>query len=134
MRSDTGRRRTLRGRLARAAELQVKSAKDLSQAAALFTVLAEDRPGDILLAYDHRDAEGEEFGGEAAAEYTGEFKSRYIRANKIDVSFVEAKIKERSSARVAGDYTKADAIREELARLNISIQDKPGGTDWAIAF
>jgi len=36
----------------RSVAMQVKSAKDLSQAGALFSVLADDRPGDILLAYE----------------------------------------------------------------------------------
>lgn len=36
---------------ARAAAMQAKSAKDILQAEALFAVLAEDRPGDILIAY-----------------------------------------------------------------------------------
>ncbi|HAT72120.1 MAG TPA: cysteine--tRNA ligase [Elusimicrobia bacterium] len=71
---------------------------------------------------------------ETAADYTGEFKSRYIRNNKIDISFIEARIEERAAARGAGDYIKADAIRKELTQLNILIQDKPGGgTDWAIS-
>ena len=43
----------------RAAALQVKAAKDLSQASALFSVLAEDRPGDILLAYEAIAARGQ---------------------------------------------------------------------------
>jgi len=36
----------------RAAAMQAKVQKDLAQAAALFGVLSEDRPGDILLAYE----------------------------------------------------------------------------------
>ena len=70
---------------------------------------------------------------ENPAAYTAEFKSRYIRNNKLDVAVIEAKLKERTAARAAGDYTKADAIRDELAKLNISIQDKAGGTDWSVA-
>ena len=70
---------------------------------------------------------------EAPAGYAAEFRNKYICNNKIDVTAIEAKIKERAAARSAGNYTKADAIREELTQLNISIQDKPGGTDWSVA-
>ncbi|OGS33041.1 MAG: cysteine--tRNA ligase [Elusimicrobia bacterium RIFOXYA2_FULL_53_38] len=70
---------------------------------------------------------------ETPADYTIEFKNRYIRNNEIDISFIASKIKERATARGAGDYIKADAIREELFRLNILIQDKPNGTDWTVA-
>jgi len=70
---------------------------------------------------------------ETPADYTAEFKNRYVRNNKIDVSLIDARIGERAAARSAGDYAKADAIRDELAKLNIVIQDKPGGTDWSVA-
>jgi len=70
---------------------------------------------------------------EIPADYLAEFKSRYILKNKIDVAFIEYRIKERADARSAGDYAKADAIRKELALLNIVIQDKTGGTDWFVA-
>jgi hypothetical protein len=65
----------------RAAAMQAKVEKDLAQAAALFGVLAEDRPGDILLAYEALTARGQFWSGKLkkalpvfAAKYPGGYK------------------------------------------------------------
>ncbi|HAF96477.1 MAG TPA: hypothetical protein DCG50_10595 [Elusimicrobia bacterium] len=65
----------------RAAAMQAKVQKDLAQAAALFSVLAEDRPGDILLAYEAITARGPLWNGKLkkalpifAAKYPEEHK------------------------------------------------------------
>ncbi len=44
---------------------------------------------------------------------------------------VEGLIREREDARRAGDYARADGIRERLKKMGISVEDVPGGgTSW----
>ncbi|MFQ6046960.1 MAG: cysteine--tRNA ligase [Gemmatimonadales bacterium] len=44
--------------------------------------------------------------------------------------WVEEKIREREVARRAGEYARADAIREEVHRRGIELEDTPQGTRW----
>ena len=50
--------------------------------------------------------------------------------DNIDKEFVEKLIKERLEARLAGNYEKADEIREKLSSMDISIKDLEGTTVW----
>ena len=50
--------------------------------------------------------------------------------DNIDKEFVEKLIKERLEARLAGNYEKADEIREKLSSMKISIKDLEGTTVW----
>ena len=50
--------------------------------------------------------------------------------DNIDKELVEKLIKERLEARLAGNYEKADEIREKLSSMNISIKDLEGTTVW----
>ena len=50
--------------------------------------------------------------------------------DNIDKELVETLIKERLEARLAGNYEKADEIREKLSSMNISIKDLEGTTVW----
>jgi cysteinyl-tRNA synthetase len=70
---------------------------------------------------------------EDPSEYVAGFKTKYVRNNKLDLTLIEAKIKERTEARKSGNYARADALRGELTKLNILLHDKPEGTDWSIA-
>jgi cysteinyl-tRNA synthetase len=45
---------------------------------------------------------------------------------------VDALIAERVTARKARDWTRADAIREELTRLNIEVMDSADGASWKL--
>jgi len=47
--------------------------------------------------------------------------------------FIDALITERSAARAARDFTRADTIRDELAAMGIAIEDGPQGTRWKVA-
>jgi len=47
-----------------------------------------------------------------------------------DSSKIEALIVERNQARAAKDWARADAARDELVKMNIIIEDTPGGTIW----
>ena len=44
--------------------------------------------------------------------------------------FVESKLEERKQARARRDFSRADAIREELVAAGIEIKDGPTGTSW----
>tara|TARA_Y100001968_G_C19430464_1_gene756726 strand:- start:1218 stop:2708 length:1491 start_codon:yes stop_codon:yes gene_type:complete len=65
-------------------------------------------------------------------------KSLGLNAEKFDQtkSFYDQEliinaIKERTEAKLCGDYSKADQIRNELKKNGITLYDKPGGcTDW----
>ena len=43
---------------------------------------------------------------------------------------IEALLAERTAARRARDFARADAIRDELKRAGIQIEDTPSGTVW----
>ncbi len=66
------------------------------------------------------------------ARYLTERRDRLVRVKKIDVAAVQAKIAERTAARTAKDWTRADAIRKELAETGVALHDAPGGTDWSV--
>ena len=48
----------------------------------------------------------------------------------LDGAAIEALIEERSAAKLARDYGRADAIRAELTEQGIVLEDGPGGTTW----
>ena len=56
------------------------------------------------------------------------FKRR--TGNNIDTGFIEKEIKRRELAKANKDYITADAIRANLIKLGISLQDTPSGTKW----
>jgi cysteinyl-tRNA synthetase len=51
----------------------------------------------------------------------------------IDNAAVDALIEERRAARLARDFKRADQIRDELAAMNITIEDGAQGTRWSVA-
>jgi len=53
-----------------------------------------------------------------------------LSAAEVSALPIEAKISERAEARRAKDWTRADAIRAELAAEGIVLEDTPGGTTW----
>lgn len=51
---------------------------------------------------------------------------------EVDESQIEALIAARNSARADKDWQRADAIRDELAQMGVTIQDGASGTEWRI--
>ncbi len=50
----------------------------------------------------------------------------------IDPARVERKIAERTEARRSRDFSRADAVREELGRMGVALMDGPEGTTWKV--
>jgi cysteinyl-tRNA synthetase len=71
--------------------------------------------------------------GQDPAVYLRERRERLVKAKKIDVGAVQAKLDERKAARAAKDFARADGIRGELTAMGVEVLDTPAGTDWRIA-
>jgi cysteinyl-tRNA synthetase len=65
--------------------------------------------------------------------YLAERRTRLVRRKNIDVAAVERKLVERTAARTAKDYARADALRGELAAMGIQVFDSPTGSEWMVA-
>jgi cysteinyl-tRNA synthetase len=52
--------------------------------------------------------------------------------SEVDSAYIESLIAERKQARSDKDWARADAIRDELARLNVVVEDAADGTSWRI--
>ncbi len=61
-----------------------------------------------------------------------EIKSVQIKRLGIDKDEVERLITERNEKRKAKDFAAADAIRDQLLSMSITIKDTPNGTEWSI--
>ncbi len=57
---------------------------------------------------------------------------RWFEPEGVDIQWIEDKIKERSQARKNRDFEKADAIRGELARTGVMVEDTKDSTRWKI--
>jgi cysteinyl-tRNA synthetase len=61
-------------------------------------------------------------------------RARRLKVRGLDAGVIEAKVKERTDARAARDFARADALRGELAAMGVELQDVPGagGTTWRV--
>jgi len=66
----------------------------------------------------------------SAAEWRAEREAKGLAG--VDKEKIDALIAERTAARKSKDFARADAIRDELAAMNIEIMDGPGGTTWSV--
>ncbi|MFO7930051.1 MAG: cysteine--tRNA ligase [Thermodesulfobacteriota bacterium] len=57
-------------------------------------------------------------------------KQAVLQTGGIDEDWISGKIRERTEARKARDFARADEIRDELRQLNIVLEDRPDGTIW----
>ncbi len=68
----------------------------------------------------------------ATYKYIFEGSNQDISIDDITVQEIEKLIAERNAARNTGDYALADKIRDKLSRMNVSIKDVDGKTEWKI--
>ncbi len=66
------------------------------------------------------------------AEFLENLKTSRANRHKIDPAAVEALIQKRQEARNAKDFAASDAIRDELAAMNVEVKDTPQGTVWDV--
>ncbi len=60
-------------------------------------------------------------------------RDRAVAERGIDAAQVEALLAARAQARVEKDWSRADAVRDELAALGGELMDTAGGTSWRVA-
>ena len=68
----------------------------------------------------------------ATYKYIFEGSNQDISIDDITVLEIEKLIAERNAARNIGDYALADKIRDKLSRMNVSLKDVDGKTEWKI--
>jgi cysteinyl-tRNA synthetase len=66
------------------------------------------------------------------AEFHDEVKQKRLAALGLDRAAIEAKLDERTAARQAKDWARADAIRAELAAQRIEVLDLSDGVGWRV--
>ena len=69
------------------------------------------------------------------ADYFARTRARRLKLRGLDEASIEARVKERIDARANKDFARADAIRAELAKLGVELQDTPGSggsTSWRV--
>ncbi|MDF2693035.1 MAG: Cysteinyl-tRNA synthetase [Labilithrix sp.] len=60
-------------------------------------------------------------------------KERRLRLRGLEASAIDAKVAERTEARKAKDFARADAIRKELGEVGVEIFDAGDASHWKIA-
>jgi cysteinyl-tRNA synthetase len=59
-------------------------------------------------------------------------REKELRKQGLNAADIEALVERRTAARAAKDWGKADAIRQELAKLRIVLKDSADGTTWMV--
>jgi cysteinyl-tRNA synthetase len=68
----------------------------------------------------------------APAAYAGRTRVRRLGLRGLSADQVDARVESRNQARRDKDFSRSDAIRDELAALGINLKDTPTGTEWTI--
>jgi cysteinyl-tRNA synthetase len=71
---------------------------------------------------------------QAPSQFFDRARSRRLRLRGLDPTWIETKVARRAEARAAKDFAAADAVRKELAAMDIELQDVPGSgvTSWRV--
>ena len=64
--------------------------------------------------------------------YIFEGSNQDLSLSDEQVNEINELVKERDDARNSGDYDRADKIRDKLSKMNVSIKDVNGKTEWEI--
>ncbi|MEO8703455.1 MAG: cysteine--tRNA ligase [Kofleriaceae bacterium] len=59
-------------------------------------------------------------------------RDRLVAHRRVDVARVQQLVGDRSAARSAKEWKRADDLRGELATLGVEVLDTPQGTDWSV--
>jgi cysteinyl-tRNA synthetase len=71
-------------------------------------------------------------GTEGPSHFFEHKKAKALEREAIDEALVEGLIAERVQARQQKDWSRADQIRQQLAAMNIVLEDRPEGTIWKV--
>jgi cysteinyl-tRNA synthetase len=66
------------------------------------------------------------------AVYFNNKKQRILEQKAVDPAVIAKMVEDRDAARKAKDWEKADQIRNRLAKMDVTIEDRPDGTVWKI--
>ncbi len=69
---------------------------------------------------------------ESPEDYFAKKRSTGLEKKSIDSEMIDKMINERTEARKAKNWARADQIRKQLSEMNIIIEDRPEGTVWKI--
>lgn len=69
---------------------------------------------------------------EAPARWLERRRERLVQRRGLDKAHIEALIAERTAARKARDWARADAQRDALAALGVEVRDGSSGTSWKV--
>ena len=69
---------------------------------------------------------------DAPAAYFNEKQQQILEQKAVDPAVIAKLVEKRDAARKAKDWGKADQIRNQLAEMDVVIEDRPEGTVWKI--
>ncbi len=64
--------------------------------------------------------------------YFNEKQKQILEQKAVDPAMISSLVEERDAARKSKDWAKADQIRNQLAEMDVVIEDRPDGTVWKI--
>jgi cysteinyl-tRNA synthetase len=71
-------------------------------------------------------------GTDTPGSFFGKKKAKALENEAIDEAMVERLIEARKQARKEKDWAKADQLRDQLAAMNVVLEDRPEGTIWQV--
>ena len=69
---------------------------------------------------------------EDPVEHTKAVQDKLLEQIDLDTEVIEKLIQERSLARLEKNWTRSDAIRDELLAQGVELKDGPEGTSWKV--
>ena len=86
------------------------------------------------IAREVREAAGSVLGvlAQDPAAFLAERATRLVRTRGIDPAVVDGLVAERTEARAARDFARADAVRDRLLELGVEVMDGPAGATWRV--